>query len=76
MVEPMTLCAFLFSAMITGAYEIRPGIMLVQTMNYETNSVEELYVYTEDYLQCWNNGVPVQLPRDTHSGGRSTPSDS
>ena len=62
--------------MITGAYETRPGIMQVQIMNYETNSVEELYVYTEDYIQCWDNGVPVQLPGDTDRGGEQPPSDS
>jgi len=76
MVEPMSLCAFLFSTMITGAYEIRPGIMHVELLNTQTETIEELYVYTEDYLSCWNNGVPVRLPGDTDSGGASTPSDS
>ena len=59
MVEPMTLCAFLFSTMITGAYEYRPGIMHVELLNTQTETIEELYVYTEDYIQCWDNGVPV-----------------
>ena len=62
--------------MITGAYEYRPGIMRVELLNTQTETIEELYVYTEDYLQCWDNGVPVQLPGDTNSGGASTPSDS
>ena len=62
--------------MITGAYEIKPGIMHVELLNTRTETIEELYVYTEDYLQCWNNGVPVQLPGDINSGGASTPSDS
>ena len=56
----MTLCAFLYSAMITGAYETRPGIMQVQLLNTQTETIEELYVYTEDYVQCWDNGVPIQ----------------
>ena len=73
MVEPMTLCSFLFSAMITGAYETRPGIMQVQLLNTQTETIEELYVYTEDYLQCWDNGVPVQLPGD-NDDGRGQPS--
>ena len=60
MVEPMTLCSFLFSAMITGAYETRPGIMQVQLLNTQTETIEELYVYTKDYVQCWDNGVPVR----------------
>ena len=77
MVEPMTLCAFLFSTMITGAYEYRPGIMHVELLNTQTETIEELYVYTEDYIQCWDNGVPV-LPESgsPDSGGASTPSDS
>jgi len=62
MIEPMTLCAFLLSSMIASAYEIKPGIMHVEIMNFQTDAVEELYVYTEDYLQCWDNGVPVELP--------------
>ena len=61
MVEPMTLCAFLFSTMITGAYEYRPGIMHVELLNTQTETIEELYVYTEDYIQCWDNGVPVRF---------------
>ena len=76
MIEPMSLCAFLFSTMIVGAYETRPGIMHVELLNTQTETIEELYVYTEDYVQCWNNGVPVQLPRDTDRGGDVTPSDS
>ena len=58
MVEPMTLCAFLFSTMITGAYEYRPGIMHVELLNTQTETIEELYVYTEDYIQCWTTECP------------------
>ena len=76
MVEPMSLCAFLFSTMIVGAYETRPGIMHVELLNTQTETIEELYVYTEDYLSCWEDGVPVRQPRSTDSGGASTPSDS
>ena len=35
--------------MIVGAYEIKPGIMHVELLNTQTETVEELYVYTEDY---------------------------
>ena len=76
MIEPMTLCSFLFSAMIVGAYETRPGIMHVELLNTTTETVEELYVYTEDYLQCWDNGVPVQLSGDTDDGGGQPASNS
>ena len=74
MVEPLTLCAFLFSTMITGAYEIKPGVMHVELLNTQTETIEELYVYTEDYLQCWDNGLPVQLPGDTDGWRRGTAS--
>ena len=78
MVEPMTLCAFLFSTMIVGAYETRPGIMHVELLNTQTETVEELYVYTEDYLQCWDSNGEFILPESgsTDSGSASTPSDS
>ena len=71
----MEFCSFILSLAIVGAYEGRPGIMQVQYLENET--IEELYVYTEDYMQCWNNGVPV-LPESgsPNSGGASTPSDS
>ena len=63
--------------MITGAYEVRPGIMHVELLNTQTDTIEELYVYTEDYLQCWNNGVPV-LPESNplDRGGEQPSSDS
>ena len=67
----MELCSFILSLVIVGAYEGRPGIMQVQYLENET--VEEIYVYTEDYLQCWDNGVPVQLPGD-NDDGRGQPS--
>ena len=44
---------------IAGATEVRPGIMLVEQYNTETRSIEEIYVYTSDYLSCWENGHPV-----------------
>ena len=50
--------------------------MHIELLNTQTETIEELYVYTEDYLQCWDNGVPVQLPGPADSGGASTPSDS
>ena len=54
----MELCSFILSLVIVGAYEGRPGIMQVQYLENET--VQEVYVYTEDYLACWDNSIPVQ----------------
>ena len=56
----MDLCTFLLSSMIVGAIETRPGIMYVELLNTSTDTVEELYVYTEDYLGCWDNSIPIQ----------------
>ena len=72
----MNLCAYLLSMMIVGAYESKPGIMYVELLDTKTETIEELYVYTEDYLKCWNNSIPVLQPGSTDSGGASTPSDS
>ena len=54
----MQLCSFILSLVIVGAYEGKPGIMQVQYLENET--VQEVYVYTEDYLACWDNSIPVQ----------------
>lgn len=54
----MELCSFILSLVIVGAYEGRPGIMQVQYLENET--VQEIYVYTEDYLRCLEDGLPVQ----------------
>ena len=35
--------------MIVGAYEFKPGLMYVEQYNYDTQQVEELIVYTDDY---------------------------
>ena len=67
----MELCSFILSLLIVGATETRPGIMRVQYL--EGNLVEEIYVYTEDYLSCWENGLPIQQLGPTDSGGASTP---
>jgi hypothetical protein len=74
--EPISVCSALFSMMIVGAYEFRPGMMLVEQFNFETNTTEELIVYTDDYLKCWEDGVPVREPRSTDRGGTSAPSNS
>jgi len=59
----MELCSFLLSLVIVGAYEGRPGIMQVQYLENET--VHEIYVYTEDYLRCWETPVlPESRPVD------------
>jgi len=51
----MELCSFILSLVIVGAYEGRPGIMQVQYLENET--VQEIYVYTEDYLRCWESPI-------------------
>ena len=61
--------------MIVGAYEFKPGLMYVEQYNYDTQQVEELIVYTDDYLSCWEDGVPVRGPGTYDGGGGPTPSD-
>ena len=70
----MEICSFILSLVIVGAYEIRPGIMYVEFL--ENDTVQELYVYTDDYLSCWDNGVPLRESGPAIGGGTSTPSDS
>ena len=62
----MELCSFILSLVIVGAYEGRPGIMQVQYLNNET--VEEIYVYTEDYISCLEDGVSIQQPGSIDRG--------
>jgi len=64
--------------MIVGAYEVRPGIMHLELLDTQSETTEELYVYTEDYLSCWDNNGNFIFPESgsTDSGGASTPSDS
>ena len=71
----MEFCTALLSMLIVGAYEYRPGLMYVERFNYDTQEVEELIVYTEDYISCWENGVPVRQPTTVDGGGGPTPSD-
>jgi hypothetical protein len=54
----MELCSLIISLVIVGAVETRPGIMQVQYLENET--VQEIYVYTEDYLACWDNPIRVR----------------
>ena len=61
----MELCSFILSLVIVGAYEGRPGIMQVQYL--ENQTVEEIYVYTEDYLKCLEQRVSVPLSGDVDS---------
>ena len=56
----MELCSYLLSLMIVGAYETRPGIMYVELLDTNTQTIEEAYVYTEDYLKCWDDGISVR----------------
>ena len=59
----MELCSLILSLTIVGAYETRPGIMYVQYLDH--TNIEELYVYTEDYVNCWDNGIPVEIENKT-----------
>ena len=69
----MELCSLILSLVIVGAVESRPGIMHVEYLENET--LEEIYVYTEDYLNCWQSPVlPESGPTDP--GGTSTTGDS
>ena len=64
----MAICSFLLSVAIVGAYESRPGIMHVEYLDQNNvETVEEIYLYTEDYLKCWDNGVPVLEPGSADS---------
>ena len=54
----MELCSLILSLTIVGAYEGRPGTMQVQYLENET--VQEIYVNTEDYLRCWEGDFPVR----------------
>ena len=58
--EPVSICSTLFALSIVGAYEFRPGLMLVEQFNPQTGTTEELNVHTDDYLSCWEDGVPVR----------------
>ena len=70
----MELCSFLLSAAIVGAYETRPGIMYVEYL--ENEQVEEVYVYTDSYLTCWNPDVTVPERGTDDGGGGSTATNS
>jgi hypothetical protein len=60
----MELCSLILSFAIVGATETRPGIMRVEYLENET--VEEIYVYKEDYINCWEYPVlPESGPTDT-----------
>ena len=64
----MAICSFLLSVAIVGAVETRPGIMHIEYLDqYDVEKVEEIYLYTDDYLKCWNNGVPVLEPGSADS---------
>ena len=56
----MEICSFILSLVIVGAYETRPGIMYIEYL--DNNTVKDAVLYTEDYLSCWENGVPVRQP--------------
>lgn len=61
----MEICTALFALWIVGATEYRPGLMQVDQLNIDTGEVTQLIVTTDDYLSCWENGVPVQRPGST-----------
>ena len=66
--EPISICSTLFALSIVGAYEFRPGMMLVEQWNPTTDTTEELIVYTDDYLSCWEDGIPIRQPGSTDRG--------
>jgi hypothetical protein len=68
--EPVSICSALFALSIVGAYEFTPGMMLIEQHDPQTQTVEELIVYTDDYLSCWEDGVPIRRSGET-AGGRS-----
>ena len=51
-----TICTYLLSKLIVGATEIKPGIMMIQHLDYKTNEVIETVMHTEDYVACWEDG--------------------
>ena len=55
----MDFCTFMLSLTIVGAVEAQPNIMFVQYIDDETRHVEELYVYTEDYIGCLEQPAPL-----------------
>ena len=70
----MEICSFILSLAIVGAYEISPGMMHVEYLQNDT--VNDAFIYTDEYLKCWENGVPVLEPGPAIGRGGSTPSDS
>ena len=61
----MEICSFILSLVIVGAYETRPGIMYIEYL--ENNTVKDAVIYTEEYLKCWENGVPISGPEPADS---------
>ena len=59
------ICATLFSLAIVGAYETAPGWMQVHQLDPATGNIITLGVATDDYLSCWEDGVPVRRYRQT-----------
>ena len=68
------LCAFLLSLTIVGAYETRPGVMYLQYL--DNGEIEEIYIYEDNYTQCFKQPVPVLERSTDDAGGGSTPSNS
>ena len=54
------ICSTLFSLAIVGAYEVAPGWMQVHQWDPYQDKIITLGVATDDYLSCWENGVPVR----------------
>ena len=68
------ICSTLFAFTIVGAYEVAPGWMQVNQLNPYNNEIITLGVATDDYLSCWENGVPVQRYGPAYWRGASTAS--
>ena len=60
-----SVCTFLFSMTIVGAVEVQPGWMEVQHFEPIDNQIYTSHIYTDDYLSCWKNGLPVSGQRAT-----------
>jgi len=56
----MEICAFLLASTIVGAYEFTPGSMRVEVLDSAAaNGVAVAFVYTDTYLGCMEQSVPI-----------------
>jgi len=55
----MDICTYILSLMVVGAVEVAPGTMHVEVLNPRTQTIREIYVPTDRYLDCWQR--PLSL---------------